>query len=242
MRGLAAGMALAAFMPSAALACSTPSYEESGLVIQADNLARQMVEAAAVVELVEVDSITPWDTKASFAEERADALANVGPEWTADVSANYDNYEHQYRIFGASTVTFRVVESLKGAAIFPLSVGAFVIRNGNDSFNLGPLTDRLPADGPSPSAEDLYEQYALTDLRHFGGSGSCAAPLVVKPNGRYLVFRDAAGDLMRDAIPAMSSNRSDRAGVDEPNFEAVDQAGDAWLDAVRIAVATPPSA
>ena len=193
-----------------------------------------MVEAAAVVEVVAVDSITPWDTKAFFAEERAEALAGRNPRSAAHIAGEYDHFERVYETNGASTVTFRVVETLKGQSTTLFSIGAFVVGPENDGFGLEELTNQLPATGPLPTAEQLYNLNALTDLTHFESAG-CATPMAVRLDGYYLVFRDAAGELLRDAVPVRSRHQRGQTALDGPNFEAVNETGDVWLESVRAA-------
>lgn len=237
MRALTACLALLVCMPSAALACSSPSYSESGLRIQADRLAERMVAAAAFIEVVVVDSITPWDTTAFFAKERAEALASARPEWASAIAADYDVYQAEYQTLKASTVTFRAVEILKGSPQQPFSAGAFVTAHENADYDLADMTDRIPASGPLPSADDLYNWYPITDLNQHGGRGSCSTPIAVRPNGRYLLFRAADGELLRGALPTTTTTLRRRGfSVDGPNFEAVSEPHDLWLDQVRAAV------
>lgn len=229
---IAGSAALLSLYATAAIACSTPSYVEAGLTIHGDRLAERMVGAASRVDLVEIALITPWDPKAFFAEERAEAITDARPDWIAQVGEDYDAYEEQYRLFGASTVTLRVVERLKGSGEDTFTIGAFVA--SDDAFGLSSLTDRISPEGPLPTGEELYD-YPFVDLARFEGSGSCAAPLVVVPGQTYIVLRDVDGALLKGAIPATYAARQIGPNFDGPSFEAVRTQNDVWLDAVRAA-------
>jgi len=235
MMRVAVGVAvLLGLAPAAGIACSFPSYQEAGIVIHADRLAERMVEAAATVDLVEVGTIESWDPVAYFASERAEAIAEARPEWVADVQADYNRYEAEYRLFGASTVTFRVIERLKGAGDNGFSFGAFVFQAGHDDYDFGELADQIPRTGPLPTGETLYMNH-IVDLVDFQGPGSCSAPLVVTEGLRYLIFRDADGRLLRGAVPVTDRRQPPLQAVDGPVFEGVAGEDDIWLSAVRAA-------
>lgn len=230
--GAAVLVMLLGLAPVSAIACSIPRYEDADIVIHADRLAEGMVAAAATVDLVELSAIEPWDPVAFFADERAQVVAQARPEWVARVHADYDHYEGQYRLFGASTATFRVVERLKGVGSEGFSVGAFVVRPENEEFGLGQLTDLIPQTGPLPSSGDLYAR-RIVDLRDHQGTGSCAMPVVVSEGSRYLVFRDSRGGLLQNGVQATDRRNRPVPGPDGPSFEAVASDDDIWLDAVR---------
>lgn len=189
---------------------------------------------AATVDLVEIHALEPWDPVAHFAAERAEAIAEARPEWVADVREDFDRYEAEYRLFGASTVTFRVIERLKGEGDNGFSFGAFVFQAGHEDYDLGELADQIPRTGPLPTGENLYMNHVV-DLVDFQGPGSCSAPLVVTEGGRYLIFRDADGRLLRGAVPVTDRRQPPLQAVDGPVFEAVAGDDDIWLAAVRTA-------
>ena len=234
MRALAIALSIAACASTHAQACSFVSYAESGRVIDSTHLADRMFAAAATVDLVQVESVEAIDPVAFFARERAEAMADARPEWVAGVNEDYDFYQDLYQRRGASTITYRVIERLKGDAGSSFSLTGFYIRRGTEEFGWMSARDLGEPRAVIPTGEDLYMRH-LVELSDWGGSGSCAAPLTAVEGVRYLIFRDAYGRLLYDGAPLI--NRPRPAVAIEAygmTAEAVSE-GDAWLNAVRAA-------
>ena len=224
-------MFLIAF-PVSSEACSFPSYAESGRVIDTRNLARDMVAAATTVDLVEVESATMIDPVAFFAEERAQQIAEAHPEWVADIRADYDAYEDNYRRWGASTITFRILERLKGPPPSSFELTGFYVRRLDEFYRVMSSYDLGEPRAALPTGEELYMRH-LVELKDWGGPGSCAAPLTAVEGVRYLIFRDAEGRLLNDGAYRSNGPRMEIApGVYGMTAEPASE-GDLWLEAVR---------
>lgn len=234
IRPFAIGLVFLTAFPVPSEACSFPSYAESGRVIDTRNLARDMVAAATTVDLVEVESATMIDPVAFFAEERALAIAEARPEWVADVGLDYDAYEDSYRRAGASTITFRILERLKGPPAVSFDLTGFYVRRTDEAYGALSPYDLGEPRAALPTGEDLYMRH-LVELKDWGGTGSCAAPLKAVEGVSYLIFRDAEGRLLYDGSPRFNGPRMEVAsGVYGVTAEPASE-GDAWLEAVRSA-------
>jgi hypothetical protein len=234
IRSLAIGLVFLSTFPGASEACSFRSYAESGRIIDTGNLARDMVAAATTVDLVEVQGAMMIDPVAFFAEERAREVADAPPEWVADVGADYDAYEDSYRRWGASTITFRILERLKGPPASSFELTGFYVRRTDDLYRSMSSYDLGEPRVALPTGEDLYMRH-LVELKDWGGGGSCAAPLRAVEGVRYLVFRDADGRLLYDGAPQFNAPQREVApGVYGVTAEPASE-GDAWLEAVRVA-------
>lgn len=216
---------------NAASACSRVPYAEARISIPSDHLAERMLATAATVDLVVLERIEPWDIDAVFAAELAAAIAQH-PEDAGWLAEDFASEAELFRRFGASNVTFRVVERLKGASPDTFPAGAFAVEAGDDGYALIGLVDRIPREGPLPDSASLYDMSGIVDLGAHQGSGSCDSPVVIADEVSILIFRDAQGRILRGAVPAMTHDGRPVA-FDGPAFEIVDPAGDVWLDAVR---------
>ncbi|HEY1224213.1 MAG TPA: hypothetical protein VGE54_03210 [Brevundimonas sp.] len=238
MRAVAIALSIAACPTTPAQACSYVSYAESGRIIDSTHLADTMVAAAWTVDLVEVESVAFIDPVAYFAEERAGAIADTRPEWVADVNADYDAYEDSYRRMGAATITYRIVERLKGPAPASFSLTGFYVRQDSEAYGWRSARELGEARATVPTGEDLYMRH-LVELSDWGGPGSCSAALMALEGVRYLIFRDAEGRLLYDG--SLIINRPRPATVVDSygmTAEPVSE-GDAWLEAVRVAARGP---
>lgn len=234
MRALAIGLGVLTAFPAASESCSFPSYAESGRVIDTRNLARDMVAAATTVDLVEVESAAIIDPVAFFAEERAQQIADSRPEWVADVRADYDRYEDDYRRWGASTIRFRILERLKGPTAASFELTGFYVRRTDEFYPVLTAADLGEPRAALPTGEELYMRH-LVELKDWDGPGSCAAPLRAVEGVRYLIFRDADGGLLNDGAFRPNGPRMEVApGVYGMTAEPASD-GDVWLDAVRSA-------
>lgn len=211
---------LVAIMTGAAqptLACS-PMYSER--VIVGPRPAARLVAGSTFVDIVVAESAVP--------------ISVADLEWgQAPSESDLAWSQSQLAGMAASTISFRVVERLKGHSpdLFTLegSLGHFDPDLARETRELCGWFSRADC-----LDDRVYERFTPDELRN-----SCFQPLFVSLGQRYLVFRDADGSLTDPLIRVRIRATGEVHRVAGPVFEAIVE-DDRWLDAVRYAVSTQP--
>lgn len=225
---LLATCVLAAAAPSA-LACQMMSYDPSVVRINAASLPTEMLQAAARVDVAVPEAVEPVDVDALldqlWAGELARATTPAEKERIAKIRRVNDEPGMRRPEFGQ--IRFRVEETLKGAPEASFTLTGYLL-----SDDLG--TRGLGADGPksrggyrSPSA--VYDYIPMVQ-GHMESGADCNRGLWAHKFVRYLIFRDAAGNLLGEVI-----SPDYRYGYTTRHWPVLVPLGqdDPWLDRVR---------
>jgi hypothetical protein len=232
----ASAVTAALVFSSPAGACSLVPYKASNYRIETRAIPEMMVASAATVDVVIAESVDRSAVFARFDVEEAEQLAQAtSDDERAEIRADFAAFRDQWRRSGAGTVTYRVVERLKGASADTFSLNAFVPLEDDPDFPQW-LLDTITKRG---AFLDPKSTWALRqrDLGEWGGLGSCASPLFAVLGLHYLVFRDAEGHLLTDGISLQVKvdGKFVASTRDGPAYEHILLDGDPWLEAVRAA-------
>lgn len=189
--------------------------------IDAAAAARQMVAAAAFIDVAEVVQFT----------SDVDFMSRTQEAWIARSknSAHRKEIEDALEFEregilsdGAVRIHFVVRENLKGSGAPEFTL------NGSDYAKLAGASYRAPK---AVGLNDLAYLLNQQDYADWAGPGTCEAPIVARQGQRYLVFRDADGRLLRSEVSV--NLRGHQTRVAGPAATPVVTDHDPWLRLIR---------
>jgi hypothetical protein len=226
MRRATAGLtALFLTLAQPALACTPPPGWPNKVKLDLALTAETLVRAAATIDIAVAERTTDDYEVGTDPEANAEAMANYatgegGRKLSAvEVSALLkEEYPDGVRIH------YRVVERLKGASPSEFTLNGALL----------PIEGRPPGYRPRFGRSEVLDRLNSQDLSEWQGFGACMRELWTDLGGRYVVFRDDQGRLLRQMVTVQLR---DQGQVRGPTYAQVGERDDAWLAAVRKAIA-----
>jgi hypothetical protein len=222
MRALPAVGALlvACATPGSSIACSYAEPDLKGLEVRLPRLAEAMTQEAATVELVRVSSTEPFTLEERWRGVWSAELA--GPEYAEELSWLPDLEFRPFVFERTRWITFRVVERLKGSGSSEFTWSAVYDEQASSRDTQRDFEDPL----------SFNHSPATTFLQSID-EGSCANAIWAGPNVDYLVFRDAAGNLLQGPLVVSDRDSPQVLTADAlPVFEPVSPRS-IWLSTVK---------
>ena len=189
------------------------------------DIARLMVERATYVELAVAEARQPFDLEALVATR----LAAAGPDERRSLSWGLENYRSS-----AATVTFRVVETLKGPRVDTFQLNMLVGVGADTAARREEARRRRDFRG----RDDHWNLNSY--WRHTGFLDetadildSCWEAESAELGAGYLVFRDETGRVLDAELRFAWPRSGDRFTLAGPTFEEVFEPGDPWVRRVR---------
>ncbi|WP_297515498.1 hypothetical protein [uncultured Caulobacter sp.] len=191
-----------------------------------------MAKAAATIDIVVAERVTGDYAVATTSSANRQARANYAAGGEVLSSAQVSQRLKTEEMPDGARIHYRVVERLKG--------------EGSRVFSLnGIVPPDYPKAAPSPAGSivELRARLNSQDLSEWPGFGACIQPLWTGLGHRYVVFRDARGQLLAVQIRVGFDGRPMR--VRGPSYVEVGGPDDPWLRSIRRALngmTKPPAA
>ena len=218
----AAGLlaALVCIDASPAAACSPIGYERSGSPRSLQpNEARFLVQKAASVELVVADQRRFLDLPALLGSRLAEAEPSRLSFLRDEIALTQP---------WVATVTFRVIETLKGSPSAAFDLNAMVTVLPAEDERRRWARDRGGFNDPS-----TYWLSGAAPLNEAFDLDGCVEPPRVVMGGTYLVFRDVGGRILDATLPFRWRHSRQEFVIQGPVFEEIFGDNDPWLRRVR---------
>jgi hypothetical protein len=223
---IAAGVLAAA---PAALACDRAPYDERHVHIDAAGLPGEMVRAAARIDVAVAERVEPLDVEAWLTQAWATELANADAAERARIEKVKRGELASYGRPTFGRVRYRIVETLKGPPAEDMSLIAFLYAEGSPEALHRRQFERTDQRGDYSDPKQVYMTDSLVQADQ-GNGWDCNTSLHVVQGRRYLIFRDAAGNLLGEMrVPGQ------RYGGNRRRWPVHEQllADDPWLARVR---------
>lgn len=220
--------ALALGAAPAARACSPVRYDPQRIVFPRTDFAAVMFERAAFVEVAEAVSAKPIDANALVARALARHLGfEADPGRRKALRATFAKFPAELRRGGASSITFRSVERLKG-----VGAASFVLTGYWLPGRKSPPDVRMPG---FPLPEEVYYSSfgEPEELTSDNFPAICTSYVSAAPGRRYLIFRGADGRLLGPSIPYRNRGVGETSLAQGFPYEPVTGKADPWLAQVR---------
>lgn len=185
--------------------------------------ARTMAKAAATIDIVIAERKTDDYAVGTAPKANAQARANYAASGEVLSSAQVSRRLKTEELTDGARIHYRVVERLKGT--------------GSRLFSLnGIVPPDYPQTPPSRGRDlgELRSRLGSQDLSEWPGFGACIQPLWTSLGHRYVVFRDARGQLLSAQINVRLEGRS--ISVRGPSYVEVSGDDDPWIRSIRQAL------
>lgn len=182
-----------------------------------------MVKAAATIDIVVADRMTSDYVVGTDPKANAQARANYAASGIVLSPAQVSQRLKTEELTDGARIHYRVVERLKGA--------------GSRLFSLNGV---VPPDYPTAASSrggnivQLRSRLNSQDLSEWPGFGACIQPLWTGLGHRYVVFRDARGQLLGAKISVNFEGRP--ITVRGPSYVEVSGDDDPWVKSIRQAL------
>lgn len=227
---IAAGVLAAA---PAALACDIPPYDKRRDRIDAAALPAEMVRSAARIDIAVAETVEPIDVETWLNQAWAAELAKADEAERARIEKVKRGELATYNRPSFGRVNYRIVETLKGPPAEDLSLVAFLYVEDSPEALHRRQFDRTDQRGDYSDPKEVYMTDRLVQADQ-GNGWNCNSSLHVVQGPRYLIFRDADGNLLGEV-----RTPGHRYGDNRYRWPVHEQllADDPWLARVRKAAA-----
>ncbi len=217
----------------AAMACVPAPYHLYRPAVPPSALPAQMVAAAAFVDVVIAERVDLLDPDVFLAGANDRQLAALATDAERAAYRQSLALEHEdLRAGGFGRIHFHVVERLKGPAAAGFTLIGLTNREAEPELFRSPAQARAERGGYG-TRRSLYQAQRWVQANEIG-IGNCTMPLAAAIGERYLIFRDARGDLLGEVRDNTGPYRDNiqTGSVVEPVAD-----DDPWLARVRRAAA-----